>query len=52
MTEPLYPTSTRQVYATEVKGKKKLKNVTWTLGNKPCKTLKKSVGCWTDLTRP
>jgi hypothetical protein len=50
MNEPLFPTSTRQVYATEVKTKKKLKNVTWTLGDKPCKTLKKSAGSWTDVT--
>ncbi len=26
----------------------KLKNTTWTLGDKPCKTMKIATGCWTD----
>ena len=56
--EPLFPTNTNQVYATEVRGatashktRKRLSNVTWTLGDKPCKTLVKATGCWTDVTR-
>ena len=28
--------------------KQKLRNVTWVLGDKPCKTLKTSAGCWVD----
>ena len=30
---------------------KKLNNVTWVLGDKPCKTLKMAAGCWTDDNR-
>jgi len=28
----------------------KLNNVTWVLGDSPCKTLRKSAGCWVDQT--
>ena len=28
----------------------KLKNVTWVLGDAPCKTLKNAAGCWVDKT--
>ena len=28
--------------------RKRLSNVTWTLGDKPCKTLRISAGCWVD----
>ena len=28
----------------------KLSNVTWTLGDSPSKTLRKSAGCWVDQT--
>ena len=30
--------------------KKRLSNVTWVLGDAPCKTLKMSAGCWVDQT--
>ena len=29
----------------------KLKDVTWTLNDAPCKTLKRQAGCWTDVTK-
>lgn len=28
--------------------RKRLSNVTWTLNDKPCKTLRTSAGCWVD----
>jgi hypothetical protein len=28
----------------------KLNNVTWVLGDSPCKTLRNSAGCWVDQT--
>jgi len=31
--------------------RRKLSNTTWTLGDKPCKTLKMTTGCWTDVAR-
>jgi hypothetical protein len=31
--------------------RQKLNNVTWVLGDKPCKTLKMAAGCWTDDNR-
>ena len=29
----------------------RLKNTTWTLNDKPCKTLRAAAGCWTDVPR-
>ena len=29
----------------------RLKNTTWTLNDKPCKTLRAAAGCWTDAPR-
>ena len=29
----------------------KLKETTWVLGDKPCKTLKMSTGCWANTTK-
>jgi hypothetical protein len=29
----------------------KLKEVTWVLGDKPCKTLKMSTGCYANITK-
>jgi hypothetical protein len=28
--------------------RKRLSNTTWTLNDKPCKTLKMTAGCWVD----
>jgi len=28
----------------------KLNNVTWVLGDTPCRTLQKAAGCWVDQT--
>ena len=28
--------------------RKRLSNTTWTLNDKPCKTLKATAGCWVD----
>lgn len=30
---------------------KRLNNVTFVMGSQPCKTLKKQMGCWVDVTR-
>ena len=30
---------------------KKLRNTTWCLGDKPCKTLVKQSGSWVDITK-
>jgi hypothetical protein len=29
--------------------RKRLNNATWTLNDKPCKTLRASAGCWVDV---
>ena len=31
--------------------RKRLSNTTWTLNDKPCKTLKMSAGCWVDTPK-
>ena len=49
---PLYPTDNYPLFeATANHDKVKLKNVTWTLGDKPCKTIRKAAGCWVNVTR-
>ena len=49
---PLYPTNNYPLYeATANNDKVKLKNVTWCMGDKPCKTIRKAAGCWTETTR-
>jgi hypothetical protein len=30
--------------------RKKLREVTWVLGDKPCRTFKLQTGCWADVT--
>ena len=31
--------------------RKRLSNTTWTLNDKPCKTLRTTAGCWVDVPR-
>jgi hypothetical protein len=48
MTEPLYPTHTYPVFEQSTNsGRKKLKAVTWCMGDKPCRTLSRPI-TWTD----
>lgn len=46
--QPLRLASLKTMTATK---RQKLNNVTWVLGDKPCKTLKMAAGCWTDDNR-
>ena len=49
---PLYPTNNYPIYeASTTSPKRKLKALTWTLNDKPCKTMRKAAGCWVDVTR-
>ena len=49
---PLYPTDNYPLFeATAQSDKVKLKNVTWCMGDKPCKTIRKAAGCWVNVTR-
>ncbi len=48
MTEPLYPTNHYSLWAESVEHqRKKLKPVTWCLGDAPCRTLRGPI-TWTD----
>ena len=47
MSEALYPTHNYKLWEESTNKRKKLKNVTWCLGDKPCKTLTKGI-TWTD----
>ena len=51
---PLYSSFAYPIWERDMakkKKKSKLSNVTWVLGDKPCKTLKRQAGCFTDITR-
>ena len=57
---PLYPTKTYPLFeatrglaegSTAQQQRKQLKPVTWCLGDKPCRTLRKQAGAWVDVTR-
>ena len=48
---PLYPTTTYPLFeASAQQQRKQLKPVTWCLGDKPCRTLRKQAGSWVDVT--
>ena len=51
---PLYSSFAYPIWEADMakkKKKSKLSNVTWVLGDKPCKTLKMQAGCYTDITK-
>ena len=57
---PLYPTKTYPLFEATAQQQRqqretscertRLKPVTWCLGDKPCRTLRKQAGSWVDVT--